>query len=160
MSTTHPINVLASQTVAIDAFLAVARIYMTSTERLSELALATVRNNFEDCISASATAGVSGDLNAFSAAFGEPVLGRTIACSRASFEIVTQAHQKAAQRLTQELAPPWVHLPMSEDWTAGVARFTGGLRELSGNISANVTAATDAGSKLASDSDWVGEKAA
>jgi len=163
MSTKTPINNIAAQTDAVDAFLALARIYLTSTERLSGLALTIARTTLDDCVSATQAASrmvSSRDLSTLTGVLGQPALERTLAYSRDTLEIITAAQQEAAQVLSHKFVLPGVGFPVATDWNAALEMFTRGVRELSAATAANVAAATDAGSKFTAGATWVPKKAA
>ncbi|NMG74310.1 phasin family protein [Aromatoleum diolicum] len=160
---TKSINNIAAQTHAVDAFLDLARIYLASTERLSELALSAARTTLDDCASATQAASRminSRDLSALNEVLGQPVFERTLAYSRNAMEIITQGQQEAAQVLSQKFPLAGVGFPVTADWNAALEMFTRGVRELSAATAANVTAATDAGSKFAAGATLVPKKAA
>lgn len=163
MSTKSPINNIAVQTDTVDAFLALARIYLAGTERLSELALTIARTSLDDCASATQAASRvinSRDMNALTGILGQPVLERALDYSRSTMEIITQAQQEAAQVLSQKFSLPGVAFPVTADWNAALEMFTRGIRELSAATATNVAAAADAGSKMAAGANWVPKKAA
>lgn len=163
MSTKPQMSPFTAQTATVETFLTLARIHLTSTERLSALALDTVRANFDDCATAARTAGTmngSRDPSAFITTLGKPMLERTLAYSRSVMEIFVQAQSEVQQVVANGFGTSGFRLPMAQDWNSGVEMFTRGVRELSTMTANNVATATDAGAKLADSIQAAGKKVA
>jgi len=163
MSTKTQINTVVTPADTLDTFFALTNIYLTSSERLSELSLAAARKTVEDCVSATKAAAetTSGrELGAIQSVFGKPAFERALAYSRASFEILVGAQQEAAQLLAPSFSLSGMRFPVSEDWRAASNMFTKGVRDLSAMTTANITAATDAGSKMAARAESAAKNAA
>lgn len=153
-------------TDAIDASAtapALARIYCSSVARLTELSLEVARQSVEDCVSATriaSAAGSRGETGAYRSALGQPVFERTLAYFRDSYEIITQAQTEAMQLFGRQFSTSGFRFPVPEDWNAAFQMFARGTRRFSEMTTENVSAATEAASKLADDVEWQHRKAA
>ncbi len=163
MSTKPQVNMTTLQAATVDTFIALARIYLTSTERLSALASNTARTCFDDCAAATqAASSMTGgrDAGALITTLGKPLLERSLAYSRTVMEICVEAQSEAQQVVANRFGMPEFRIPVAQDWHAGVDMFTRGVRELSTMTTDNLAAATNAGARLADSMHAAGKKVA
>jgi len=146
MSTKQQINHAALTGDILNAFLALSRIYLAGTERLSVLALETARGSLEDCVAASRHASGAGgkfDLEVWRAVFAQPVFERARACTRGTVEIIAGVQNETMLALGVRSAFPAMPFPLSEGWMSAVGSLSQGLREFSAMNAANMNAAVD-----------------
>lgn len=142
---------LAFQADAVDAFLAYARIYFASTERLTEIFLMTSRGAFDDCAAATNASATSAGPTASAAhvALRQAMVDRTLTFSRDVYETMTRTHLEAAKLFADRIAVHGVHLPSSafafhDHWNDAFSMFVRGITDLSettGSLMAQPTVA-------------------
>jgi phasin family protein len=131
---------------AVDTFQALAKIALTSAERLSALNLSAAREMVEDQSAlARAMLGTRspGDLGEIQSGMAQPLMNKALAYSRGTYEILTEAQSDLTQLMASRL--PMIGGPMRmPDWGAAFEMFRSGARQFSDMAAQNVATATDA----------------
>lgn len=144
-------NAIATNTLAVNSFRSLSKVYLTSIERLAALNLNTAREAVEDCALATKTlsdAKAGNDFNSILSALGQPMWEKALAHSRNTYDIMAQTHEEMSKVIMGQLAQPQLASAGLAGWTVLAEMFTKGVQEISASAAENVAAAADTTHKV------------
>lgn len=141
-------NALAGSKTAIDAFQAMAKIFLTSAERLSALNLSAAREAVEDqsaiarAMLGTRNPGDVGDVGDVQNTLAQPMINKALAYSRGTYEILTETQSDLSRLMAAQLPRMGGQLPMP-DWNAALDMFRAGARQFSDMAAKNAAATAE-----------------
>jgi phasin family protein len=141
---------LAGNRTAIDTFQALAKIFLTSAERLSALNLSAAREVVEDQSAiARAMMGTRGpeDVGDMQNTLAQPMINKALAYSRGTYEIFTETQLDLTRLMASQLPRIGGQLPMP-DWNAALDMFRAGARQFSDMAAQNAATTADAAASV------------
>ena len=127
-------SITTAAPASVDAFLAIANVYLKSAERLHALNFSALREAVEDAATASRsllamTADPGG--NKHQSAFASPVIEKSAAYYRCAYEIFATTQQEVAQTLTSQFASFDPNLNLPGEWNKPFEFFAKSVQQLS-----------------------------
>ncbi len=145
-----PNTLRTTNTVAVEAFLTLSKVYLTSIERLAALHLTTAREAIESCAEATTTlaeAKAAKDLNGFLSLLGQPAWERALTYSRSTYEIIAKTQEEMSKVIAGQFARPHQATSGLAGWNAMSDMFTKGIQQITTSVSENMAAAAHASAK-------------
>lgn len=136
---------VAGNKSAIDAFQAMAKIFLTSAERLSALNLSAAREAVEDQSAiARALLGTRSpsDVGDVQSTLAQPMINKVLAYSRGTYEILTETQSDLSRLMTAQVPRVGGQMAMP-DWNAALDMFRAGARQFSDMAAQNAAATAD-----------------
>lgn len=147
MSNTLRNDAIATNTVAVDSFLILSKVYLASIERLSALNLNAARESIDDCAAATKTlAGTKADsdfINLLSV-IGQPMWEKALTHSRHTFEIIAKTQEEVSKVIAGQLAQLQLAPAALTGWNAMSDIYAKGLQQFTASAAEQVAAATGA----------------
>lgn len=146
-------SILAGNKTAADTFQSLARIYLTSAERLSALNLTAAREAVED--QTAVVRSMMGtrnpeDINAVQNSFTQPMINKALAYSRGAYEILAETQLDLSKLMVSQMskaggqmALPTLPIP---NWTAAIDMFRAGARQFTDMAAQNANNAAETAS--------------
>lgn len=130
----------------VDAFHDIARICLTSVERLSALNISAARDAIEDQTAmARALLGIRtpGEAEGVRRDVAQPMIDKALAYSRSAYEILAETQSQLSKLTVSQFSGTGMRLPMPVDWSAAFELFRTSARQFSDMAAQNMTAAAD-----------------
>ena len=148
MSNTLRNDAIATNTVAVDSFLTMSKVYLASIERLSALNLNAARESIEDCAAATKslaeTKPGSDFTNLLLSVIGQPLWEKAFTHSRRTYEIIAKTQEEMSKVIAGQLAQPNLASAGLPGWNAMSDMYTKGLQQFTASAAASAAAATGA----------------
>jgi len=115
-----------AQNAALESFLAISRISLGSTERLSELNSAALREAFTDStavVHAISQITLVPDLQEFQSKLVAPMMSKALAYTRSVQEVAVETQQEISRLMQSQLSVLTRKTVMPDSWQSILARF-------------------------------------